>query len=338
MDIAVLGITPVGCAVAGLLRRAGHDVTIVGPAHKAEIIAGAGITVRQSWDGSVINESVKAVETLDHAPEMLVIATRMQDTRAACAKAAPMVGDAVIAAVQYGTKQEQQAEFELPRDNIVTCVLTLGATCYSPGDVTLNFKGHMVVGPAYAASDEKVEKVLSVMSTAFLASKARKIAHFNCTRLLLNLPYCVPAIMGENVQVAFADPEISAVAVLLLKEGVKIIEDAGVHIEPLPDFDESSLKALVSAPLDEAALMFGLTVLTLSRNPCQGPILGSIEQGEPSEIDFQNGELVKIAGVVGHEAPLNALMVELVHTVEKSGKFLSKTELLRRVEEAMGEG
>jgi len=331
MDIAVYGITPVGCTVAALLSKAGHDVTIIGPEDKAGRIRNDGITVRQVWDGTTTTASVKAVTSLGHRPGLIVFATRMQDVRDAAQDAAGWADGAVIATIQYGTKPEQVVSRTLPRDAIVTCVLTLGATCYSPGDVTLNFKGHMVVGRAYDAPEPTVDRVLAVMGGAFTVHKGFKIAHYNCTRLLLNLPYCIPAILGEKVQKAFSDPDIAAVAVMLLKEGIGVIEEAEVHIEPLPDFNESSLKALLATPLPEAAVRFGETTMNMSKIPCQGPVLGSIEQGEPTEIDFINGELVKIAGVLERPTPLNSLMVTLVHEVERTRRFISKDDFLAAV-------
>lgn len=338
MDIAVIGITPVGCTIACLLSHAGHGVTIAGPAEKADKIGTGGITVRQVWDGSTITSPVRAETGLSRTPGLVVFATRMQDAHKAAVQARPFVDGATIATIQYGTKPEQVVARTLPRDNIVTCVLTMGATCYAPGDVTLNFKGDMVVGKAYSAPEHRVDQVLSVMGEVFTVHKGLNIAHYNCTRLLLNLPYCIPAIIGENVQTAFMDPDMSKVAVMLLKEGIKVIEEAGVHIEPLPDFNENSLKTLLAAPMDEAAARFGDIIMSMSRIPCQGPVLGSIEQGELTEIDFINGEVAKIARELGYPTPLNSLMAGLVHQVERSGRFMAKGEFLKKVEEAAGQG
>jgi len=334
MKIAVIGITPIGCTVAGLLDAAGEDVTLIGSAEKAARVNEHGLTVRQVWDGGMVISRVIATDHMTFTPDVIIFAARTQDTYAAAVEVAPFAANATIATIQYGTKTEQIVSKVLPRDNIVTCVLTIGANCHTPGDVTLNFKGHMVVGRAYAAAEWREEQVFKLMSKIFQAHIGKKIAHYNCTRLLLNVPYCIPAILGEMVQTAFSDVEISKVAVRLLAEGIDIIDDAGVHITPLPDFNEESLRALLAEPVEQAAGWFRDLVLMMSKAPCEGPMLGSIEQGELSEIDYQNGELVKIASVIGYPAPLNTLMVELVHRVERSGKFVSREEFLKLVGQA----
>lgn len=331
MKAAVFGITPFGCTIACLLKDAGVDVAVIGPAAKTAQVNQSGLTVRQTWDGKVITARVPALTNIDFAPEIAIFATKTQETFPAVKAAAPWLSGSIIATIQYGTKIEQIAAKVLPRDNIVTCVLTMGANCHRAGDVTLNFKGDMVIGKAYGASDEKVDRLIEVMGSIFTVHRGAKIAHYNCTRLLLNLPYCIPAIIGEKVQNAFADKEISKVAILLLQEGIKVIEEAEVHIENLPDFSEASLKTLLASPLDEAAVHFGELVRHISKTPCEGPVLGSIEHGEASEIDYQNGEMVKIAEVLGFPTPLNSLMVELVHELENTNRFISKKHFLSKV-------
>jgi len=328
MKVAVIGITPVGCTVACLLDAAGEDVTLIGRPDKAAKVNEHGLTVRQVWDGGLIVSRVIATDILTSTPDVIVFAARTQDTYEAAVMAAPFVANATIVTIQAGTKTEQIVSKVLPRDNIITCVLTMGANCHTPGDVTLNFKGHMVVGRAYDAPEWREEQVYKLMSKAFATSIGKKIAHYNCTRLLFNVPYCIPAILGKKVQTAFSDIDISKVAVKLLDEGIGIVVASGVRIEPLPDFNEESLRAMLAAPLEHAAGLFRDLVFMMGKVPCEGPMLGSIEQGEPSEIDYQNGELVKIASVLGFPAPLNALMVELVHRVERTGKFLTKEEFL----------
>jgi uncharacterized repeat protein (TIGR04076 family) len=71
----------------------------------------------------------------------------------------------------------------------------------------------------------------------------------------------------------------------------------------------------------------------LSKEPLYGSVLQSIKRGRPSEIDYLNGEFVRLAEGHGFEAPLNKRIVQLVHRVEKAKKFLSKEKLLDSVKD-----
>src|SRR5512142_1507781 len=101
MKIAVIGITPVGCTVSCLLKDAGEDVTLIGPAEKVRRIRETGMTVRQVWDGRAIHAAVRAATELTERPNLLIFGERQQHTAAAARLVAPHAGDATIATVQY---------------------------------------------------------------------------------------------------------------------------------------------------------------------------------------------------------------------------------------------
>jgi 2-dehydropantoate 2-reductase len=44
-----------------------------------------------------------------------------------------------------------------------------------------------------------------------------------------------------------------------------------------------------------------------------------LTRGRPTEVDYLNGEIVRVAAACGARAPLNARMVEIVHDAEKRG-------------------
>ncbi|MHB8174015.1 MAG: ketopantoate reductase family protein, partial [Nitrospirota bacterium] len=187
MKVAVSGITPIGCTCAALLSEAGEDVCLLGSPEKLDRISGKGLTVRQAWDGKVISTDVHASLYPPFAPDVLVFADRVQDTLSAAERLLPYCREATVATIQTGTKTEQVVAHVFPRDSIITCVLTIGANCALPGEVTLNFKGYMVIGRAYDAPRWREKMVLKLMSRAFSTRLGEKIAHVNCTRLLLNL-------------------------------------------------------------------------------------------------------------------------------------------------------
>ena len=86
-------------------------------------------------------------------------------------------------------------------------------------------------------------------------------------------------------------------------------------------------------PLDESAKIFSSIMLNLSTEPLYGSILQSIQKKRPSEIDYINGEFVRLAASIGQRAPLNERLVQMVHDVEKSGKFISEDALLNQTRE-----
>jgi len=95
----------------------------------------------------------------------------------------------------------------------------------------------------------------------------------------------------------------------------------------LPGFPEERISGLVSAPLDQAAEIIRATLTGLSQEPLYGSILQSILRGKKSEIDFINGEVVRMADRGRAQAPLNRRVVDMVHEVERTGRFFSADEV-----------
>ena len=86
----------------------------------------------------------------------------------------------------------------------------------------------------------------------------------------------------------------------------------------------------------EAAKVFSGTMAKLSKDPLYGSILQSIKRGRSSEIDYINGEFLRLAQEYGLAAPLNKKLLEMVHEVEQTNKFFTKEELLDSVKGLAG--
>lgn len=121
--------------------------------------------------------------------------------------------------------------------------------------------------------------------------------------------------------------DLCRLSILLLKEGVEIVKKAGIELVSMPKFPVERILGLTQMPLEQAAGIINKTLMSLSKEPLYGSILQSILRGRESEIDFINGEVVRIAQEKGWEAPLNKRIVQLVHEVEKEKKFFNLDEI-----------
>ena len=101
----------------------------------------------------------------------------------------------------------------------------------------------------------------------------------------------------------------------------------------LPGFPVENLTKFTTMPSGQAAEIFSSLMKNLSKDPLYGSILQSIMRGKLSEIDYINGEFVRLAEENNLQAPLNKILVEMVHQVEASGRFLSKEDLIQRTRE-----
>ena len=143
----------------------------------------------------------------------------------------------------------------------------------------------------------------------------------------MNFNNCIPALVGKSMQETFADIDLCTLSILLLKEGLGIVQTAKIELVSMPDFPKERIFALADMPMDQAAGIMQKTLTSLSKEPLYGSILQSIRRGKTSEIDFINGEVTHIAGHFKIPSPFNSKVVDMVHDVERSGKFFSTDDV-----------
>ena len=70
--------------------------------------------------------------------------------------------------------------------------------------------------------------------------------------------------------------DLCRLSILLLKEGVAIVQKAGKKLVSLPQFPADRIYGMVNMPIEQAAGIINQTLTTLSKEPLYGSILQSI--------------------------------------------------------------
>ncbi|MFH1199055.1 MAG: 2-dehydropantoate 2-reductase [Candidatus Omnitrophota bacterium] len=329
MKIAVIGAGAIGALVAGYLKSKGEDVALVGRADAVKAIKKNGLEI--SGCRGDLNIKIEAVEKLDFYPDLTILATKSQDLEMAIRENLKFLSDSIILTTQNGLQADFLAAKLLPQENIISSIVMFGATYLEPGKIIHNFEGSWIIGRIFQKNDEKTVEISEVLNQAFPTLVAEGIKGMKYLKVFVNANNCIPAILGLSMQEAFQDLEISRVAIAIWKEGLSIVNKAGVNLVSLPDFPLERLIKLTAMPTDEAAKIYSGIMINLSKVPLYGSILQSIKRGKLSEIDYINGEFVALAKNNNLSANLNAKLVEMVHSVERNNKFFSKEELIKNV-------
>jgi len=87
-------------------------------------------------------------------------------------------------------------------------------------------------------------------------------------------------------------------------------------------------------PIAGPAIAFGARRL-FNRRPIIFSLQQDLQRRKPTEVDYVNGEIVRLAGSVGVAAPANELVVRLVRQLEQrgDGSFLRRDEVIQRFAE-----
>lgn len=322
MTIAIIGAGAIGSVVAAYLTKAGQDVALIGREDQVEAIQKNGLHVAGARGEEIF--PVKALTRLDQECDLVIFTVKTQDIEEAYRQNKKFLTDCRILSSQNGVQADEILRRYFPREKIYSSIVMFGATYTKPGHAVFNFEGDWIVGKPFGPNDEHVYDIARVLKKGFSVVVSDHIVGMKWLKLFVNFNNCIPALTGKSMQETFADMDLCRLSILLLREGVAIVQKSGVHPVSLPQFPAERIYGLVNMPLDQAAGIINKTLTGLSKEPLYGSILQSIMRGRASEIDYINGEVVRMARL---SAPLNAKMVEMVHQVEERKKYFTVEEI-----------
>jgi len=318
--IAVIGAGAIGCTLGALLKRAGHDVTLIGRPEQVAAIRKGGLRLDGALGRFIVQ--VPVAKQLDVRPALALLAVKSQDVLPAVQASLPFLMDVPLVTLQNGVRSDDLVAGVLPPHQIVSAVISIIATYLTPGIVTIVSPGSLVIGHPFATTEPILPMVADILNQAIPTHISANIRGAHWLKLLVNVNNALPAITNFTVQEVYADPYLSQLVIRLLREGLAVVTRAGIQLESLPDVSVALIRLLGRLPVRLAARLAAAKVRrTVSTAPILGSTLQSLRRHRLTEIDYLNGEIVRLGAEAGVPTPLNAIMVAMVHHVEKSGRF-----------------
>jgi 2-dehydropantoate 2-reductase len=234
--------------------------------------------------------------------------------------------------VQNGLGGLRAAHEVLPHSALIGGLALMAASYVSPGVVTVTGGNPLILGAGPGCDPPTLAEVAGVLQGAIEVEVTPDIEGAQWTKLLINHVNALPAITGLSVQQVIADPGLLRVMTASMRETVRIARELGVRFARVQGVSGRSLNLIGVAPLWLGAAFPRLLGRRMGEVPNPGSTLQSIRRGRLTEIDFLNGAVVAAAAAAGLDAPVNARIVELVHEVERTGRFLAPGDVLSRVE------
>lgn len=334
MTIAVIGAGAIGGVVAAYLKKAGEDVVLVARPDHAAIINAHGLKISGTRGEEVFR--VPVLSKMDKAYDLVIFATKTQDVEEAYAHNSDHLENGLVLTTQNGVQADNLLSSHFDQSRQLTSIVMFGATLLKPGEIVLNFDGDWIIGRPFGPINPTTHKTAEVLKKAFNVTVVTDIMGQKYLKLFVNFNNCIPALVGKPMQETFADIDLCRLSILLLREGLDILQTAKIELSSMPQFPVEKITGLAAMPIDQAAQILKNTLTGLSKAPLYGSILQSIMRGKPSEIDFINGEVVQVASHIKMPAPLNTKVVDMVHEVEMSGKYFTFAEVKEAFELAQG--
>jgi 2-dehydropantoate 2-reductase len=326
--IAVIGAGALGGTFATRLASAGHDVTVTARGAQLAAIRAGGIRLTGGFGDAAAHP--RALERLTERPELTLVCTKAQDASAAIADNAAVIDGSPVIVVQNGLDGVTTASRLLPASECFGALSIIAANYTEPGVVNVTTAAPTYLGRGDGKADAQTRHWQAVLEAAVPTMAIDNFVGAQWTKLIVNMLNALPAVTGLSVQEVVDDPPLRRVMTASMREAVRVGMARGVHFGSLQGLGNRRLRVFARLPLAVGQALPLMMRARMGNVPNLGSTLQSLRRGQHTEIDYLNGAIVRVAGIAGVAAPVNALMVELVHEVEERGSSLSPEDVVAR--------
>jgi len=324
--IAIIGAGAIGSSLGALLTRAGQDVTLIGRSAHVAAVRSEGLRFQGAL--GTFSVPIPAAEALTFRPDFAFLTVKTHNLLTAVRENLTWLDDLPVVTFQNGIRSDELVGTLIPRRRIISTVVNIHATYLSPGFVTLVDPGSLIIGRPFGANNGEIETMASILRAAVPTTVSKNIQGAHWFKLVVNLNNAFPAINNTTFHEVFADRQMRELAVGAMREGLRVTKQSDIKLEPIPGASVALMNLMEFAPLQVAAMLFATRLRRIeSEWPLLGSTLQSLRRSQPTEIDYLNGEVVRLGEQFGVPTPINSALVNMVHRVEQTGKFWNLDEI-----------
>lgn len=318
-SICIFGAGSVGCYLGGRLASFGSDVRFVGRERIGRELAEHGLTLSDLHGARLrlLPTAIRfATDPAAAADAGLVLVTvKSAATEDAGRALAPVLRpDTVVISFQNGLGNAEVLRQQLPRHTVLTGMVPFNVVHRAPGSFHRGSEGELEV---------EQHSALAPFRAAFETASLPLQEHADMrpvlwAKLLLNLNNAINALSNLPLKTELSQRDYRRCLALAQQEALSLLDAAGIRPARLTPLPPHWLPRLLTVP---DALFKRLANRMLAIDPlARSSMWEDLEAGRATEVDWLNGEVVKLAAQLGRKAPVNARLVELVQAAERGGR------------------
>jgi 2-dehydropantoate 2-reductase len=329
--IAVLGAGSVGCFIGGAWAAAGLPVTFIGRPNISKDVDRHGLTLTDysEWRVQLAPGEVDyrcGPEALEAAQVIALCVKSGATAEAATEIAEHGTPGALVISFQNGVSNVEVLEqglggrFEVARGMVPFNVAYLGEGRFHKG----------VAGDLYA---ERRAGAVALAEAAGSGPAALKLSDdmlgLAWGKLLINLNNAVNALSGRTLIDELKRRDYRRVFAAAMREGLTLLQRAEIEPATVGPISPNVLPRIIGAP----DWLFNNVFLKQWKidAKARSSMADDLAACRKTEIDYLNGELVRLAERLQRDAPVNRAIVELVRKAEAGAEPLTPIALRKAV-------
>ena len=306
MRIAIFGTGGVGGYFGGRLAQAGEDVTFIARGEHLRAIQTKGLRV-DSLNGDFVIDPAKATADVNEvgAVDLVIVGVKAWQVPEAARSMKPMVGSkTTVLPLQNGVDAVAQLTAELGADHVIGGLCKIVSFVVGPGHIRhAGFAPSVVIGELDNRHSDRVVAIENVFNDAGIETTIAADIHAALWMKFLFIASFsgVGAIANAPAGILRTDPELRAQMLRAMEEIYALAHARNIK---LPSNSIETVMAGVNALPEDATS-------SMQRD---------IAAGKPSELESQNGAVVRMARESGVEVPTHELIYAKLKPLEEKAR------------------
>ncbi|RKG89850.1 2-dehydropantoate 2-reductase [Corallococcus terminator] len=314
-EICVFGAGSIGCYVGGRLAANGAPVRFIGRERVVAEVRAHGLHLTD-WRGADLKVPASQVridtgqEALGTADLVLVTVKSAATEEAGRTLASRLKAGASVISFQNGLHNAQVLRGLLPGRTVLTGMVPFNVAAQGQGafhagsEGTLEVEQHALLAP-----------YLDAFARAGLPLKQHAdIGAVQWAKLLLNLNNAINALANLPLKEELSQRAWRRCVALAQHEALAVLDVARVKPAKLTPLPPHWIPRLLGMP-DAVFAVLAKKMLAIDPK-ARSSMWDDLHAGRKTEVDYLNGEVVRLAHQHRVAAPVNSRLVELVHEAE----------------------
>lgn len=319
--VTVFGAGSVGCFVGATWASAGIDISFIGREKLKSETAEHGITAtdQNGWRAKLEPDAVR-FETKPAAlkkADLIVLTVKSTGTEQAAKEIARHAKKgAAVLSLQNGISNTETLKRLLPKFKVFQGMVPYNVVRLGAGRWHRATWGELTAEQA-SVTEQLARRIGERPGRLVLTDDMPGVAW---GKLLLNLNNAVNALSGKTLLEELSQRDFRRVVAAAIVEALDVLEAAKIEPAKIGAVPPKLLPHAIAAP----DLIFKNLFLKVQKIDPQArsSMSDDFAEGRDTEIDFLNGEVVRLAERYGMDAPVNRAIVELVRQREAGVEHL----------------
>ncbi len=301
MKIAIIGSGGVGGYFGGKIAHAGYDVTFFARGEHLKQIQTNGLTIK-SVNGNINIGAPKATDQIKNigSADLILIAVKAWQLKELAIELKSIIHEkTLIIPLLNGILAIDELKTQISEQNLIGGLCRIISKIESPGIINhLGVTPTIVFGKISNTKPEKLLAIKEIFDESGIKSSIANDIHAELWKKFIAI--CVSGLLAVT-KTTYGElrelKETRQMMVALLSEIFHLSQKVGIKLET--DFLDKTISFIDSFPYD--------TTSSLTRD---------IWEGKPSEIEYQNGTVVRLGEKYGIPTPINRFVYYCILPME----------------------